>query len=951
MSVSCRLNCVANHRFIVLSGLLFVGMALLVIRPATAATPAYSIEITAPQIAENGAVVPVTVNLRGFEQGGVQARRVDIFVCHLGWRPIARFEVQPTIKRLSTRIKMGKTDRLFAMATLSNGERIVAEQQVKVTVGGCGGGGSGESLPYSEDASVPAAGYSHQARTWVRSTLTDNSARLMTADNRHLPLTAMRADVRIVGLRARVLLQMDFYNDSNWQREGNFQLRLPDNASAYYVAFGDVILRNDDQPALLPGATSGFNTSELRLDQNNMTAKLKEGVMVPVKQARQAYNTITRAARDPALVEWQGSGIYSVQVFPLLAYQTHRVVIGYEMDLPQKDQRRHYIFKVPTERVPVDLYVHMDATTRQLLQQITTVPVKSVHGDEHLFHFRPASGESVELNFDGQAGQLLTGEDPATGKYFALSMKSQLPTTLAQPSRTHGIFVLDISARSSYDTGFQQQVALLLQLLAANEDVLKQFAVLTFDVGTHWWQPRFMENNKQVRTELAKQLYELNLAGATDLHRALREVAQPSWFSGTTSNIKWDVFLLTAGKPSWGETRPRALLDALDSNYVASVYAYIPFNNKADVEVLDLLTHAHHGAVFHTGYISSYDKEFRDPVLKAHRMLAWRIVGMEAAGAEEVVPSGNIRYHYLGQQLRFVGRGTPVGPIILVLEADGKQVRHTLELPKLHINSPIVPRMYGETVVSQLEDRAATDEALVMAYASHFRVARKTVSLLMLETAEDYQRFGITKGMDYSPVVRNKMVAAYLATLRVPEEQRFLPGPVPVNQMQELESVGYAVSVCKLPLTAFAKMPLSVLEQRAALVRSPLLLNERDITNSMIRDVAGYGQPRLEQFTKVLKSVTAAADKPASLRLLSSAVNVAYLSDDEILQVGRHVLQLGFANDAYFLLRQQAELKQNKQTITALGEAAFATGQSELATSLSAFEKLVDDTKKVAQGE
>lgn len=944
MSARYAFNFSVNRRFIVLSGFLLIVMTLLVINPATAATSPYSIDIVAPEIAENGAVVSVAVNLRGFEQAGVQVRRVDIFVCHMGWRPIARFDMQQTMKRLSTRIKMMKTDRLFAVATLSNGERIVAEQKVKLTIGGCGDG-SGESMPFSKDASEPAAGNSHQTRTWVRSTLTDNTARLMTADNRYLPLTAMRADVRIVGLRARVLLQMDFYNDSNWQREANFQLRLPENASAYYVAFGDVILRNDDQPALLPSATSGFKPSELRLDQTNITAKLKEGVMVPVKQARKAYDTITRAARDPALVEWQGSGIYSVQVFPLLAYQTHRVVLGYEMDLPQKDQSRHYVFNAPTERVPVDLYVRMDAATRQLLQQVTAVPVKSVYGDEHLFHFRPASGEAITLNFDGEADQLLTGEDPATGKYFALSMNSQLPTTLARPSRDHGIFALDISARATSDMSFHQQVALLQQLLAANEDVLKHFAVLTFDVGTHWMQPRFMANNKQVRSDLANQLYKLNLAGATDLHRALRETAQPSWFNGTASNIKWDVFLLTGGKATWGETRPRALLDALDSKHVAGVYAYIPFTNNADVDVLDLLTDAHHGAVFHTGYISPYDTAGRDPVLKAHRMLSWRIVGMEAAGANDVISSGNVRYHYNDQRLRFVGRGTPTGPITLILESNGKKVRHTVARPKLQINSPLVPRMYGETVVSQLEDRAEIDDALVVAYASYFRVARKTVSLLMLETEADYQRFGIIKDMDYSPVVRNKMVAAYLANQPLPEESRLLPGPVPVNQMQELESVSYAISVCKLPIATFAQIPSSILEQRVVLVRSRLSLDEHDITTSVIDDVAAYGRPRLEAFIKVVESANHAADKHASLRILSSVVNVANLSNDEMLRVGRKTLQLGFANDAYFFLRQQAELKQNKQTITALSEAALATGQSEFATSLSVFEKLVDDYK------
>ena len=51
----------------------------------------------------------------------------------------------------------------------------------------------------------------------------------------------MQVDVRIDGFRARVVLDLYYYNDQPRQLEGNFQLRLPEEASPYFFAFGRTV--------------------------------------------------------------------------------------------------------------------------------------------------------------------------------------------------------------------------------------------------------------------------------------------------------------------------------------------------------------------------------------------------------------------------------------------------------------------------------------------------------------------------------------------------------------------------------------------------------------------------------------------------------------------------------------------------------------------------------------
>lgn len=102
-----------------------------------AATPEESaaIEIKAPDIAENGAVVPITVST---SLPGVES--ISLLVAENATPLAARFELAPTADpTVSTRIKMGKTSEVVAVVRAEGGKLYSARKGVKVTIGGCGG--------------------------------------------------------------------------------------------------------------------------------------------------------------------------------------------------------------------------------------------------------------------------------------------------------------------------------------------------------------------------------------------------------------------------------------------------------------------------------------------------------------------------------------------------------------------------------------------------------------------------------------------------------------------------------------------------------------------------------------------------------------------------------------------------------------------------------------------
>lgn len=93
------------------------------------------VKLKAPAIAENGAVTPITVDASGID--GVESiailasKNPQPLVCQYSFAAGA-------IGYVSTRIKMGQT--MDVVAVVKAGDKLLkAQQEVKVTIGGCGG--------------------------------------------------------------------------------------------------------------------------------------------------------------------------------------------------------------------------------------------------------------------------------------------------------------------------------------------------------------------------------------------------------------------------------------------------------------------------------------------------------------------------------------------------------------------------------------------------------------------------------------------------------------------------------------------------------------------------------------------------------------------------------------------------------------------------------------------
>jgi sulfur-oxidizing protein SoxY len=103
-----------------------------------AGTPAATTDVSwgaTPEIAENGAVVPVSVTSKipGTEAIAILIERNPNKVAAIFTIP------EGTAPALSTRVKMSESSMVHALVRTKDNKHFLASREVKVTLGGCGG--------------------------------------------------------------------------------------------------------------------------------------------------------------------------------------------------------------------------------------------------------------------------------------------------------------------------------------------------------------------------------------------------------------------------------------------------------------------------------------------------------------------------------------------------------------------------------------------------------------------------------------------------------------------------------------------------------------------------------------------------------------------------------------------------------------------------------------------
>jgi hypothetical protein len=852
-----------------------------------------------------------------------QVANVDI---QMVARPVKeRITVTSGYKTISSPSPLLASSDISELEELPVGRDTVGDE-IAVSDSRFAGSALGRTMPAAFDGVKK-----QQPATWKRSHLVANSSRLMIGDREELPLRGLQAEVAIDGFRARVVLDLYFYNDHNRRVEGTFKLRLPDNASPYYFAFGEEQMVGGlprDQPSFQtdrnqPGRLSPGDLSRQRKQR---WRNVKEARMVPKEQAAHAYTETVRRRVDPALVEWSGAGIYSARVYPLAPRRLHRIVIGYDVDLLEVDGNLEYRLDLPATAAKRSVDISVAELDRPI--QITPEVEGTTSNGRRLYRWQQDDLRTVTVRIPAPGNIMLTDEYDQAGPLLAARLRPELPAASDTGAATDAIFLVDTSLSSSPDR-FAIWMRLLPAILEQNRDTIERFAVLFFSVDRHWWQPQLVRNRSGNVEQLLGDAEDLVLEGASDLAAALSEAGSPGPEGLAAGSRPRTIFLLSDGHATWGERDLAGVAARLD----APVFAYRTGLAGTDTSALAAVARVSGGAVFSV----IGDSEISSAAT-AHRSRSWQIDGIELAGCSDLVLAGRPSDLYPGQTVMLAGRGTPERGSQVVLHLSRGRKELTLRLTAAHLlRSELATRTYGTIATGQLESYAHLTEQYSRAYARHFRVPGRTCSLLMLDSEADYQRFNIKPAEDayiVKTTTVNQLVpaSATASELQLPDQRQLFSAwlqRLPQMPGVNLQVPAYLnVAVQQIPEQSFTIRPQPLRCQVRRLDQIP-----PQLTEILLPDQVDYDLLSAEAERRLVEH--SAAD---ALKALSSLVEANPGDPVTVRDVALSAVGWGLGGHAHSLLQRVIETRpaephsyhQMARVLTELGNTELALVYYEL---------------------
>ena len=99
------------------------------------------VKVEMPEIAENGATVPIKLSAESPMTDKDYCESLTIIATKNPVAHIATYELTPDAGKawVSTRIRMAQTQEVWGVAKMSDGKFYIGKTTVKVTIGGCGG--------------------------------------------------------------------------------------------------------------------------------------------------------------------------------------------------------------------------------------------------------------------------------------------------------------------------------------------------------------------------------------------------------------------------------------------------------------------------------------------------------------------------------------------------------------------------------------------------------------------------------------------------------------------------------------------------------------------------------------------------------------------------------------------------------------------------------------------
>jgi Ca-activated chloride channel family protein len=397
-------------------------------------------------------------------------------------------------------------------------------------------------------------------------------------------IESLEVEAKLSDTTARVQVSQTFKNTGSGQIEARFVFPLPYDGAI-------------DQLTLL-------------VDGKEYPAKL-----LSKEEARKRYEEIVRTNRDPALLEWVGTGMFQTSVFPIPAGETRTVTLRYTQLCRKSEGLTDFIFPLSTAKYTDGLLKKLELT----VAVDSPVDIKNIYSPSHDVKVERPDDRHAVVKFS--AKETVPTEDfrlfyDAGDQPVAASVVSYRPEKdedgyfmlLATPeikqpkqddsesdddkgsSAKTAIFVVDRSGSMSGEKMDQAKDA--LKFVLNNLKKGDTFNIVAYDSEVEAFRPELQKFDDETRAAAAGFVNGLFAGGSTNIDGALdrglgmlEDADRPSY-----------VIFLTDGLPTVGEMNEAAIAKhAAAANKIRARMFAFGVGYDVNSRLLDRLARDNHG--------------------------------------------------------------------------------------------------------------------------------------------------------------------------------------------------------------------------------------------------------------------------------------------------------------------------------------------------------------------
>ena len=536
-----------------------------------------------------------------------------------------------------------------------------------------------------------------------------------------LEVRSLKVDVTLNERLAETEVEQVFYNPGGRMEEGTWLFPLPANAQ-------------------IKDFTMFINGVETR------------GELLDAKQAAGIYRRIVRSMRDPALLEYMGTGLLRASVFPIEARSEKRIRLKYRQVLEKDESLINYRYPLGRSRFAsqrigsLAVKVTVNTATRTLYSpshdfEIVRKENRSVMSFEAENH-QPE--RDIDILFS-RSGKKAFGVDMLTttfrgDRFFWMTVAPEWANRKALPKDL--VLILDTSG--SMTNRKLEQARNALNFCLDNLDKRDRFEIIRFSTGAEPFAGKLLPATREHLDDAREFIAGFKPIGGTNMQDAFDMAFQLEPDTGRPRVI---VFI-TDGKPTIGETDNRRLLELIEKNNQHD-FRIFPFGigTKINTHLLEKMALAHGGR-------HAYALPDEDLELKLSSF--YSKIGSPVLGDPRIKVSG-VRIHdqhpnrlpdlFKGSALHIFGRYTGSGAATIELtgKSNGKEQTFTYEVdfPKWDRNNDFIPELWAQRRVAWLleqirlngESKEVRDEVVTL--ARRYRIITPYTSFLILEDDRD----------------------------------------------------------------------------------------------------------------------------------------------------------------------------------------------------------------------